>query len=138
MITGVETGADNTKIVNVNLQMVGMKGEEIHDDTVWIVKTHSPWLMPFAPVFHCNKIICIIRSPVDVMLSFLNLYSMGDHSSKAPFEFHEKYPKWWDWYVRHITTRMAKWYLGLMRDAKMKKLPYLFVRFEDLVNDPEP
>jgi hypothetical protein len=138
LLTGVETGADNTKIVNVNLQLVGMKGEEIHDDTVWIVKTHSPWIMPFAPVFFCNKVICIIRSPIDVMISFLNLYAMGDHSSKAPFEFNERYPKWWDWYVNHITVRMKNWYMTLMNDARMKRLPYLFLRFEDLVSNPEP
>jgi hypothetical protein len=137
-LTGVETGADNTKIVNVNLQLVGMKGEEIVDDTVWIVKTHTPWIMPMAPVFFCNKIICIIRSPIDVMLSFLNLYSMGDHSSKTPFEFNEKYPKWWEWYVKHITVRMTAWYKCLMKDARMKRLPYLFTRFEDLVSNPEP
>lgn len=33
---------------------------------------------------------------------------------------------------------MAYWYHTLMHDAKMKSLPVLFVRFEDLVTDPEP
>ena len=33
---------------------------------------------------------------------------------------------------------MATWYRTLMHDAKMKSLPVLFVRFEDLVTDPEP
>jgi hypothetical protein len=31
---------------------------------------------------------------------------------------------------------MAKWYRTLMHDAKMKALPVLYVRFEDLVSDP--
>lgn len=136
LLTGVETGADNTLNVNVHLQLQGLKGEDIVDDTVWIVKTHSPWIMPDAPVFFCNKIICIIRSPIDVIISFLHLFSLGNHVQKAPFEYHERHPKWWDWWVHLCTDRMAKWYRTLMHDAKMKALPVLYVRFEDLVNDP--
>lgn len=33
---------------------------------------------------------------------------------------------------------MAKWFRTLMNDAKVKNLPVLFVRFEDLVANPEP
>jgi hypothetical protein len=92
MLTGVETGADNTLHVNVQLQLQGLKGEDIVDDTVWIVKTHTPWIMPFAPVFFCNKIICVVRSPVDVILSFLHLFSVGNHVQKSEFEYHERHP----------------------------------------------
>jgi hypothetical protein len=52
LCTGIQTGADNTSCVQVHLQTNGMKGEDIVDDTVWIVKTHSPWCMPWAPIFH--------------------------------------------------------------------------------------
>lgn len=33
---------------------------------------------------------------------------------------------------------MTAWYKCLMKDARMKRLPYLFTRFEDLVSNPEP
>lgn len=92
MLTGVASGTNESTVVNVNFQFNGLKGESIHDDTVWIVKTHSPWVTPYAPVFSCNKIICIIRNPVDVLLSSVNLYSLADHSSKTTFEYHERYP----------------------------------------------
>jgi len=49
LLTGVQTGADNTLHNSVMLQLQGMKGEDIVDDTVWIIKTHSPWIMPYAP-----------------------------------------------------------------------------------------
>ena len=124
-------------MVNVHLQLQGLKGEDIVDDTVWIVKTHSPWIMPFAPVFHCNKIICIVRSPIDVIISFLHLFSLGNHVQKAPFEYHERHPQWWDWWVRLCTARMTTWYKTLLNDSKMKRLPVLFTRFEDLVTNPE-
>lgn len=137
-MTGIETGADNTLNFNIHLQMQGLKGEDIVDDTVWIVKTHSPWIMPQQPLFYCNRTICIIRSPIDVIISFLHLFTVCNHSQKAQFEYHENYPVFWEWWVKMFTQRMAAWYRQLMFDAKMKKLPILFVRFEDLVLNPEP
>jgi len=115
-----------------------MKGEHIVDDTVWIVKTHSPWLMPEAPVFHCNRLVCIVRSPIDVLISFLQLFTCGSHSQKAPFEYYEKYPQFWDWFIKTWSPRLGNWYRCLMHDARLKELPVLFVRFEDLVVNPEP
>lgn len=79
LLTGIQTGADNTLDVNVFLQMMGMKGEETTDDTVWVVKSHSPWIMPFAPVFHANKLIIIVRNPLETALSWLNLVAMNCH-----------------------------------------------------------
>ena len=48
LLTGVQTGGDNSLHYNVNFQMLGSKGEEIVDDSVFIVKTHYPWV-PIAP-----------------------------------------------------------------------------------------
>ena len=45
LLTGIQTGADCTFDVSITLQMQGLKGEGIQDDTVWIVKSHSPWQM---------------------------------------------------------------------------------------------
>ena len=134
----METGGDNTLNVNVHLQLQGLKGEHIVDDTVWIVKTHSPWIMPDAPVFHCNKMIVIVRNPLDVIISFLHLFSLGNHVQKAPFEYHERFPKWWDRWVKFCGKRLANWYRTLMLDAKLKRLPVLYLRFEDMVDDPQP
>lgn len=55
LLTGIATGADNTLHCEVMSQMQGFKGEYIVDDTIWVAKTHSPWIMPEAPVFFCNK-----------------------------------------------------------------------------------
>jgi len=45
LLTGITTGADCTFDISITLQMQGLKGEGIQDDTVWIVKSHAPWLM---------------------------------------------------------------------------------------------
>ena len=117
--------------------MQGMAGEDVVDDTAWVVKTHSPWIMPEAPVFHCNKMISIIRNPLDTFISWLNLVAQFNHNSKAPFDYELAYPNYWDWWIHDITPLMTAWTKTIMDDAKLRKLPILFLRFEDLVSDPE-
>ena len=118
MITGVTTGADNTLAFNVCLQMQGMKGEDIVDDTVWIVKSHSPWCIPAAPVFHANKCIVIVRNPLDACLSWLHLVAMDNHSDKSPFDYEKLYPNFFDWWVKDCCALMNRWMLQMIKDAK--------------------
>jgi len=106
MLTGVQTGADNTLDVNIALQMQKMKGEDIVDDTVWIVKTHSPWCMPYAPVFKAQKIMVIVRNPIDVILSWLNLVSTGAHNLKIEFQVEKDYPNWFQQYIEKTVREM--------------------------------
>jgi len=116
---------------------MGLAGEAIVDDTCWVVKTHSPWLLPMIPMFKCNKIIVVVRNPVDVLISWLNLRSMLNHNVKAPFDYEIEYPKWWDWWVRHSCDIFATWYKLVLEDCRNRRVPYCFIRYEDLVNDPE-
>ena len=83
LLTGIQTGADNTFHFSVNLQLMGNKGEYVVDDRIWIAKTHQPWIMEEAPVFTANKIILVVRNPLDVVLSWLNLCINQNHHQKA-------------------------------------------------------
>ena len=138
LMTGIYTGADNPLHVNVVLQCQGMAGEEIVDDTVWIAKTHTPWIMPDSPPFPCNKIIVIVRNPLDTNLSWLHLVAMNNHATKSPFDYETTYPVYFDWWVKDCVTYINNWMLTMMREAKFRKVPILFIRFEDLVKDPTP
>jgi hypothetical protein len=51
-------------------QMFGMRGENIVDERVWVVKTHYPMNMPNALPFRSNKVIVCVRNPLDVFTSF--------------------------------------------------------------------
>jgi hypothetical protein len=42
LLTGVQTGSDNSLHLTLDLQLMNLKGEAISDDRVWIIKTHSP------------------------------------------------------------------------------------------------
>jgi len=137
LLTGIQTGSDNTLHVNVCLQMQGLKGEHIVDDTVWIVKSHSPWIMPESPLFTANKVVVVVRNPLDCIPSFLSLCSMGNHSQKPPFNYEEKYPNFWAWWVRFCGGHINQWFKHLMTESKFRDAPMLFVRFEDLLMNPE-
>jgi hypothetical protein len=118
------------------MQIAGMKGEDIVDDTVWVIKTHSPWVMPYAQRFFASKSIVVVRNPLDVINSWLDLMTMSSHSAKSPFDYSTEYPKFWDWWIHDCAERMQQWYAKIITDAKTAKIPTLFVRYEDLVNDP--
>ena len=118
--------------------MQGMKGEDIVDDTVWVVKSHSPWIMHEAPVFHSNKVIVIVRNPLDTNLSWLHLVAMANHAVKSPFDYEKMYPNYFDWWVKDCCKYINSWMLQMMKDSKFRQVPMLFIRFEDLVMEPEP
>lgn len=72
------------------------------------------------------------------MISWLNLLCMANHNTKAPFNYSKEYPEWWDWWVKDCTKYYKQWFKCVMHEAKMREVPTLFIRFEDLVSNPEP
>ena len=138
LLSGIETGADLPLHVNVMLQMAGLKGEEIVNDTVWVVKSHTPWYWKKAIQFTANKMIVVVRNPLDSCMSYLHMTSCLNHSGKTPFDFETAYPNFFDWWVKHCCTKIKEWMAVTMNDAKFRNIPVLFVRFEDLVMNPAP
>ena len=81
---------------------MGMAGEEIVDDKCWVIKTHTPWCMHEAPVFQCNKMVLIVRNPLDTFVSWLELCHHANHAQKCEFDLEKDYPNYWDWYTREV------------------------------------
>jgi len=138
LLTGLPTGSDNSLHTDTILQMQGMKGEDLVDDTCWIVKSHFPWIMPFAPRFTVNKILMIVRNPTESCVSWMHLCNTANHSTKIPFDVPTTYPNYWQWWVRDCMKHMKDHYQTYLDDARFRRAPILFVRFEDLVVNPEP
>lgn len=115
-----------------------MKGEDIMNDTCWIIKSHFPWIMPFAPRFQVNKVIMIVRNPTESCCSRMHLTQLGNHSTKIPFDVQKLYPNYWKWWVQHNISMMRDFYQRYIDDSSRQKVPILYVRFEDLVTNPEP
>ena len=62
----------------------------------------------------------------------------SSHALKSPFKYEELFPKHWDWWVKNCSTVNNNWYRAMMREAKHREAPILFIRYEDLLVDPEP
>ena len=88
--------------------------------------------------WYANKCIVVVRNPLESCLSLLHYASMSNHNTKAPFHFEKLYSNFFDWWVKYCCNAINKWYLSMMHDAKVRAAPILFIRFEDLVANPEP
>ena len=101
LLTGVQSGSDNSLHYNVLMQMLNSKGEEIVDESVWAVKTHYPWI-PISPTnFYANRAIVVARNPLDSILSWYHLMSQQNHTTKAPYNIAADYPEFFDWWIKN-------------------------------------
>jgi len=79
LITGVVTGSDMPIENPMPLQMAGLLGEGVVDDSCWIVKTHYP-IPTTEQAFNCNKIIICVRNPFDIIVSKTHFLKSFSHS----------------------------------------------------------
>ena len=115
---------------------MGLKGEYIVDDRVWIVKAHHPALMPMVLKFESSKVLCCIRNPLDVFPSFASLANTMSHSEQPEFSYPEQFPVWWDWWVKIWADNFAKYFHTMIRHCTDEgKNPIYIVRYEDLVSN---
>ena len=59
--------------------------------------------------WYANKIIAVVRNPIDTCLSWLNIVSMNNHNTKCPFDYDKSYPKWFNWWVQDCCTLIKDW-----------------------------
>ena len=64
---------------------MGLEGESLTDEQVWIVKTHFPERAG-AYEFHANKVIVVVRNPLDCIASLFNMVGTGTHSESISKE----------------------------------------------------
>lgn len=67
----------------LTLQQVGMLGEQhAGGNTVWITKTHAP-LNNEKRKFVADKIICVVRNPIEALPSYASLINTLNHSVES-------------------------------------------------------
>jgi hypothetical protein len=137
-VTGISTGSNMPLTMTSMQHAMGMLGEEIVDERCWIIKTHHPVPIPFSCQYFSNKIIMIVRNPIDTFPSMFNLASSASHSATMPFEYHEESPEQWDKIVKFISDFHSKYFDVTLNDTlKNEKNPIYFMRFEDLLADKQ-
>lgn len=83
---GVATGSSGSLHTGTYLQINGMKGQHIVDDRCWIVKSHHPTRTPKVLQFNSDKVHCVVRNPLDVIVSFATLTQTMSHSAVLEFD----------------------------------------------------
>jgi hypothetical protein len=100
--TGIATGSTGSLNTGTYLQFNGLKGQYVMDERVWITKAHHPSLQPGILNFASDKVLCVVRNPLDSIISFATLANTMSHSAEVEYEYHLAYPEWWDWWVRYL------------------------------------
>ena len=108
-VTGIFTGADGNIFASVALQTMGLVGEETTSDTnlVWITKTHYPLDSVNKGVFRAQKMIKIVRNPLDTILSQCNGMWSYSHSVSPEQELHKDVPEAWDTAINNFSEGMS-------------------------------
>jgi hypothetical protein len=134
--TGIATGSAGTLATGTFLQLNGLKGQQVYDNRVWITKAHHPCLQPGVGTFMSDKVLCVVRNPLDVIPSFAQLANTMSHSAKAPFDYEVDYPEWFDWWARLLCDQQCKYFESLITNCDEKGMnPIYIVRYEDLCLD---
>lgn len=84
--TGIATGSAGSLNTGTFLQFNGLKGQFVADERVWITKAHHPSLQPSTIVFESDKVLCVVRNPLDSIISFSTLCNTMSHSANLEYK----------------------------------------------------
>lgn len=137
-VTGITTGASVSLHTATSLQIMGLKGEQIADNRVFITKAHHPMSIPNNELFSVNKVICCVRNPLDVIISYASLNCTMSHTTKPEFDYSVDFADWWKWWVKVQTDKHRFYFDSMIKHATVdKKAPLYICRYEDLVANPK-
>ena len=87
--------------------------------------------------FTAHKAISIVRHPIDAIVSFAHLWQVGSHSVVPQEKYHEAFPEWWKVLVEQMMQLIKQSHEKMTSDMA-NIMPVYFLRYEDLVLNPEP
>ena len=83
-----------------------------------------------------NKMIVCVRNPFDVMVSIMNFIPIHNHGGTVNEDFQKDIPEKWNTCVVETAKNMKEYHDRVFKDM-INKVPVFFLRYEDLVLDPE-
>ena len=110
MITGVATGSDMPMELNLDMQLISNKAEEITDSSVWIYKSHDPYLIPFNQKGKANKVICCVRNPYDIIASLFTFNELSVNQGGKMNEKLDAFPVIWGAAVEISVSNIYKYH----------------------------
>jgi hypothetical protein len=129
-IMGVVTGSDadiTKKLIN-DLMEMGLGGEGIYDNQVWVIKTHYPERFGKGK-FYAERVLLLLRNPVDCITSLFHMMCAGSHNkSLSDKNFEDNMDVWAEFVKQEITIwkDFHEFYLN-------SKVPVHIIRYEDIL-----
>lgn len=119
-ITGLATGSDQVMKFNLNvaLQVAGFKGEGITDKRIWIQKSHYPYRFPYQAIYNSQVVLCCVRNPLDVFVSFCLQLCTLTHNKDINEDF-TQYSEW-KMHVESEVKIWKKWHNHWIQKAKKR------------------
>ena len=148
-VTRIITGSDCNRSRKLIRELIdlGMQGEGIVDERVWIVKTHFPERLGGAQIA-VHKCLLVVRNPLDCIVSMYNMIATGSHSTgigasnyigpeskRATLNAAGKFQALWEEYVQQEVEVWREYHAYWLH--KDHKVPVFVVRYEDLLLRPE-
>lgn len=135
-MTGIVTGSTMFHELSYHTTLFDFKGEDVTDDTVWICKTHYPSPVYKGKETDFNKVLCCVRQPMDTLASLMHFFVTFTMDKPIHGEYEKEHPEFWEKFVKEQTDHFKKFHEIVVRDAKEKKAPFYFIRYEDLLENP--
>lgn len=140
MVTGIATGSDQAPGSTQPLSALGMVGEHIVDARVWITRTTYPirkcQVNDSFTNFQCNKILAMVRNPADVLHAKLHAQVSGTRTKQAEINFRQ-HSTFISEFVEAAVQEAHAIYDEGFRQFKDRHAPIFFVRYEELVAEPQ-
>ena len=130
LVTGVPTGSE---MPVSSFQMSGMLGENVVDDTCWVIKTHHPMpKFPGTKEFAVQKVIVCVRNPFDVIMSNYN-FTNSNFAHSATVENDPFAPENADYInevIQNKTKELKKFQEHVFEALIKNEVPFYFLKFE--------
>jgi thiol-disulfide isomerase/thioredoxin len=101
-ISGVSTGSNYNIIPSINMALTiqGFKAENHYDSKVWILKTHFPYILPYANIMTAGRAVLLVRNPLDIIVSQFMMSTTVTHSRTCANDFTVEFADEWKWLVK--------------------------------------
>ena len=92
-------------------------------------------LSPQAEAFTTNKLIFIVRNPLDVIARICELTQTGSAHLKIKEKMSD-FPEFWNTFIKERVKELRQYFNVMLEETKNEKVPIYFVRFEELLEEP--
>lgn len=83
----------------------------------------------------CSQVLSSVRNPLDVIVSFFNLFHTTTQSRQVDGDYHVEFKEEFEKFAMKVTKNFKEYYEQLIKTCKDKNIPLYFIRYEDMLTN---